>query len=157
MDAFGRLDGAFTLEILKRAPFPKDILALGAEGLKRIWHEAKLRGRGYAKADGIIRQAEKSVGLTDGSDAGREAVRWFAEKTAELMVELAGIESTLHELHVYYTTRAGNPLKKMQSLIAIACKLLRMIYTILKTGRTYDPEKMLKDIRIPETAEGRAA
>ena len=39
------------------------------------------------------------------------------------------------ELHVYYTTRADNPLKKMQSLIVIACKILRVIYTILKTGK----------------------
>ena len=50
------------------------------------------------------------------------------------------------ELHVYYTTREQNPLKKMQSLIAIACKLLRIIFTILKKGIKYDPRKMLKDI-----------
>lgn len=38
----------------------------------------------------------------------------------------------------------------MQSLIVIACKLLRIIYTILGKGTTYDPEKMLRDIRHPE-------
>lgn len=42
MDAFGKLDGAFTLEILKKAPFLEDILALGAEGLKDIWHVPRL-------------------------------------------------------------------------------------------------------------------
>ena len=47
------------------------------------------------------------------------------------------------ELHVYYTTRPDNPLKKMQSLIVIACKLLRIVYTILKKGTVYDPKKML--------------
>lgn len=31
-DVFGKLDGAFTLEILKTAPFPEDILKLGASG-----------------------------------------------------------------------------------------------------------------------------
>jgi hypothetical protein len=51
------------------------------------------------------------------------------------------------ELHVYYTTRAENPLKKMQSLIVIACKVLRVIYTILTKGVTYDPKKMLRDIK----------
>ena len=54
------------------------------------------------------------------------------------------------ELHIYYTTRADNPLKKMQSLIVIACKLLRIIYMILKKGTVYDPKKMLMDIRHPE-------
>ena len=36
MDAFGKLDGAFTLMVLKKAPFPEDILALGTEGLREI-------------------------------------------------------------------------------------------------------------------------
>ena len=61
------------------------------------------------------------------------------------------------ELHVYYTTRADNPLKKMQSLIVIACKLLRIIYGILKNGTVYDPKKMLRDIRRPEKKEVIAA
>ena len=83
MEAFGKLDGAFTLEILREAPFLGDILALGEEGLKEIWHKAKLRGRGYSRAEEIIKYAGKSMGLTDGADAAREAVRWFAEKTVE--------------------------------------------------------------------------
>lgn len=50
------------------------------------------------------------------------------------------------ELHVYYTTRRQNPLKKMQSLIVIACKILRVIFTILTKGVAYDPKKLLGDI-----------
>ncbi len=61
------------------------------------------------------------------------------------------------ELHVYYTTRIDNSLKKMQSLIVIACKLLRIIYGILKNGTVYDPKKMLRDIRRPEKKEVIAA
>lgn len=30
MDAFGKIEGSFTLEVLKQTPFPEDILALGA-------------------------------------------------------------------------------------------------------------------------------
>ncbi len=51
------------------------------------------------------------------------------------------------ELHLYYTTRAESPLKKMQSLIVIACKILRIIFTILRDGAKYDPGRMLGDIR----------
>ena len=61
------------------------------------------------------------------------------------------------ELHVYYTTRADNPLKKMQSLMVIACKLLRVIYTILTKGTKYDPKKMLTDIRRPVKQQAMAA
>ena len=41
--------------------------------------------------------AEKSVGLTDGTDAGREAVKWYAEQILRLDEQLAEIESALHE------------------------------------------------------------
>lgn len=243
-DALGKLEGAFSLELLKQAPFPEDLTALGEDGIRQIRHDAKLRGRGYSRAGEIIQYAKASVGVKDGGAAGREAVKWFARKIQELDAELAGIEEQLSrkcgeiphagnileisgigentlsgilaemgdisrfddvkeiqklsglglvacssgkhkgetkishrgrkrlrywlfqaaksavahaeefkELHMYYTTRAGNPLKKMQSLIVIACKLLRIIYTILKNGTVYDPRKMLKDIRRPEKKE----
>ena len=235
-EAFGKLDGAFTLEVLKKAPFPEDILAPGEDGLKEIWRAAKLKGCSYSKAGRIVRYAEESVGLTDGTGAGKKAVRWFAEKIKELSGQLKDVEDMLHErcmeipcaenileipgigekilsgvlaemgdidrfddvreiqklsgmglvacssgkhkgetkishrgrkrlrywlfqaaksavshsvefktLHMYYTTREDNPLKKMQSLIVIACKILRVFYAILRQGIEYDPEKMMKD------------
>jgi hypothetical protein len=60
------------------------------------------------------------------------------------------------KIHEYYTTRAENPLKKMQSITVIACKLLRIIFTILKKGVRFDPEKMLRDIVRPELLEAAA-
>ena len=96
MDAFGKIDGAFTLEVLKISAIPSDIAALGAEGMKKIWHDAKLRGRGYSRAGEIVDYAEKSVGLTDGTDAGREAVKWYAEQIMKLDRKLEEVEDTLH-------------------------------------------------------------
>lgn len=61
------------------------------------------------------------------------------------------------QLHEYYTTRSNNPLKKMQSLVVIACKILRVIYTILKTGTTYDSQKLLKDIKYQVSAQAAMA
>ena len=49
----------------------------------------------------------------------------------------------------YYQTRDKNPLKKMQSVVVIACKVLRVFYAILTKGVEYDGEKMLRDIRRP--------
>ena len=96
-DAFGKIDGAFCMAVLKEAPFPEDILKLGAEGIREIWHQAKLRGRGYSRAAEIVKYAETSIGLKDGTAAGREAVRWFAEKIMELDEELTEIENRLNE------------------------------------------------------------
>ena len=240
-DALGKVEGSFSLELLKQAPFPTDLTALGKDGIREIWHNAKLRGRGYSRSEEILDYAKSSVGIKDGMDAGRTAVKWFVGQIqaldeelalieeqinqkcqeiphAENILEISGIgENTLSgilaemgdisrfddvkeiqklsglglvacssgkhkgetkishrgrkrlrywlfqagksvvahseefkELHVYYTTRAENPLKKMQSLIVIACKLLRIIYTMRKTGVVYDPKKMLMDIRRQE-------
>ena len=234
------------MEVLKKAPFPEDILALGEDGLKEIWRAAKLKGCSYSKAGRIVSYAGESVGLTDGTESGKRAVRWFAEKIMDLSRQLKEMEDILHEkcmeipcaenilempgigerilsgilaemgdidrfddgreiqklsgmglvacscgkhkgetkishrgrkklrywlfqaarsavshsaefktLHMYYTTRADNPWKKMQSLIVIACKILRVFYAILKHGTEYDPEKMMKDMKHP--AEGKNA
>ena len=91
----------------------------------------------------------KHKGQTKISHRGRKRLRYWLFQAARSAVSHA---EEFKELHVYYTTRADNPLKKMQSLIVIACKILRVIYTILKTGREYDPKKMLKDIKRPKAA-----
>lgn len=246
--ALGKIDGAFSLELLKQAPFPRDLTELGTDGIRQIWHAAKLRGRGYSRAEEILEYAKKSVGIKDGEEASKTAVKWFVQKIMELdeqlsetekeinqkcqeipyaenILEISGIGENIlsgilaemgdisrfddvkeiqklsglglvasssgkhkgetrishrgrkrlrywlfqaaksvvahaeefKELHMYYTTRSENPLKKMQSLIVIACKLLRVIYTMLTKGIKYDPKKMLMDIRRPAKEEASAA
>ena len=59
------------------------------------------------------------------------------------------------EVHRYYRTRKENPLKKMQSVIAVACKVLRIFYTILTKGVTYDGAKMMQDIKRPQMLQHR--
>lgn len=247
-DALGKFDGVFSMLLLKTAPFPEDLLLLGTDGIRQIWHDAKLRGRGYSRAEEILRYARESVGLKDGAHASRMAVKWFVERIIELDEQLSEVEDQLNqkcmaiphaenileisgigsntlsgilaemgdisrfddvkeiqkmsglglvacssgkhkgktkishrgrkrlrywlfqaakcvvvhsdefkELHVYYTTRPENPLKKMQSLIAIACKVLRVIYTMLTKGSVYDPRKLKADIKRPTKLEAVAA
>ena len=237
MDALGKIDGPFTLTLLKEAPFPEDLIAIGEDGIRDIWKRNHLRGRGYSKTSDIIKIAETSVGMKDGAESSRQAAKWFAEQIEKLTEQLDDIQTQMNakcaeiphasnileipgigesilsgiiaemgdierfddvkeiqklsglglvacssgkhkgetkishrgrkrlrywlfqaaksvvahdeafkELHAYYTTRAENPLKKMQSLIVIACKLLRIIYKLLTTGVEYDPEKMRSDI-----------
>lgn len=96
-DAFGKTDGMFCLELLKVAPFPKDLMQLGADGIRQIWHDAKLRGRGYAKAESILDYAKKSVGIKDGSDASRQSVKWFVNKIQELDIQLEDVQQQLNK------------------------------------------------------------
>lgn len=60
MDAFGKIDGAFNLEVLKISPIPSEIVTLGTEGLRNIWHSAELRGRGYSRVNEIVSCAKTS-------------------------------------------------------------------------------------------------
>ncbi len=47
--------------------------------------------------------------------------------------------------HQFYTTRKENPLKKLQSLVAISARIARIFYGILKNGTEYDPTMVMKD------------
>ena len=96
----------------------------------------------------------KHKGETKISRRGRDRLRYWLFQGAKSVVSHA---DEFRELHIYYTTRAVNPLKKMQSLIVIACKLLRIIYTILTKGTVYDPKKMLMDIKRPAEEQAQAA
>ena len=58
-------------------------------------------------------------------------------------------------LHKYYTTRAENPLKKKQSLMVMCRKLIKIAYKLITEDISYDPEKMMGDIR--RNPEPRAA
>jgi hypothetical protein len=50
-------------------------------------------------------------------------------------------------LHRYLTTRPENPLKKMQSLIALCCRFIRVLFTLGKRQIPYDAHRMMGDIR----------
>ena len=68
----------------------------------------------------------------------------------EAAISLIGKNAEFREIHEYYRTRKVNPLKKMQSVVAVACKILRVFYTILTIGVDYDAEKLMSDIRRPQ-------
>ena len=80
------------------------------------------------------------------SHRGRKRLRYALYEAA---ISVIGKNKEFKEIHHYYRTREKNPLKKMQSVIAVACKLIRIFYTILTKGIDYDGEKMLRDIVRP--------
>ena len=96
----------------------------------------------------------KHKGQTRISYRGRKRLRYWLFQAARSAVAHA---KEFKSLHVYYTTRLQNPLKKMQSLIVIACKILRIVFTILQTGRPYSPTKMLQNIKRTEDTAAQAA
>lgn len=234
-------DAISGMMILRKAPLPADIAALGVQGVNQIWRDAKMKAVGLKRAMTLVNAAMHSIGKTEGPEAARielknlledidrymnrinELMTLLAEKASEVpyidkllrirgvgpktaygfiaevgdirrfddpkqLQKLAGfaiVESSsgkhqgehhisyrgrkrlryvlyeaalsvvgqnpeFKEIYQYYTTRKLNPLKKMQALVAIACKLIRVFYVIMAKGVDYDGTKMLNDIRRPQ-------
>ena len=101
---------------------------------------------GYAV---VKNSSGKHKGESHISYRGRKRLRYVLYEAAVSVVSHSGEFKAIHR---YYTTRTRNPLKKMQSMIAVACKLVRIFYLLLRTGATYDASKMMGDIRRPEAA-----
>lgn len=78
---------------------------------------------------------------------GRKRLRYVLYEAA---ISLVGKNAEFKAIHEYYRTRKENPLKKMQSVVAVACKMLRVFYAILTKGVDYDPVKLVGDIRRPQ-------
>ena len=238
---YGNLDAASGMLVLKKAPLPEDILALGVDGINKIWRDAKMRAVGKKRAQTLVDAAEHSIGSKERAISARMEMRMLIEDyesrkarlqeimilveelvakipMAEKLMEIKGVglktvsgflaevgdisrfknpkelqklaglalvenssgkhkgETTISrrgrkrlryllfevamslvaknyefaELHHYYTTRKQNPLKKMQSLMVVAEKLIRVFYVILTKGVDYDPKKMTEDIKRPQ-------
>ena len=95
----------------------------------------------------VSNESGKHKGESHISYRGRKRLRYALY---EMALSVVGKNPEFKELHRYYTGRRKNPLKKMQSLIAVACKLIRVLYAILSKGVDYDGTKMLSDIHRPD-------
>ena len=93
----------------------------------------------------------KHEGKTIISKRGRKRLRYHLYQAAFVLIAQ---NDEFREVYDYYRTREGNPLKKMQALMAVACKLLRVLYVMITKGVKYNPGKLLGDIHRPQ---GKAA
>ena len=135
----------------------------GMEKLLEIKGIAEKTVAGFLSEVGDVRrftdakQIQKYAGLSfkdneSGKHKGQSKITKRGRKRLRTTLYLAAIPLVSNnpeftELHRYYTNRANNPLKRMQSLIAIGCKLIRVFYTLLTRNVKYDAQRMLKDIK----------
>jgi Transposase and inactivated derivatives len=85
----------------------------------------------------------KYKGQTKITKRGRRRLR----KALYLAIRpLVAHNSVFKALHHYYTNRLDRPLKKQQSLIALCCKLLRVLFAIGKKQCEFDGLKLLKGL-----------
>ena len=87
----------------------------------------------------------KHKGNTTISKRGRPRLRSLLYL---VMMPLVSQNEEFKALHKHYTTRRKNPLKKMQSMILLCCKLIRIFYALIRKQVAYDPKKIRRDLAL---------
>lgn len=145
-------------ELVKEIPYVEKMLQIKGVGIKTI--SGLVAEIGDIRRFDNLKQIQKLAGYalvedSSGKHQGETRIsRRRRKKLRYLLFEaslsLVGKNEEFKELHYYYTRREENPLKKKQSLVAVACKFLKIAYKILTTGVDYDGAKMISDIRRPQ-------
>lgn len=95
---YTRFDATSGLAVLEKAPLPKDLITLGVDGIRKIWHNKKIRGRGVTedRAKILVEAAHNSVGL-DGGVGTRSELYMLLEEHRLWTSQKEAIEKVLEE------------------------------------------------------------
>ena len=77
------------------------------------------------------------------SKRGRRRLR---EGLFKAIIPMLASNTEFKAIHQRNLTREKNPLKKLQSIVALCSKLVRIIYAMLTKGCKYDAEKLTNDM-----------
>ncbi|NEU06666.1 MULTISPECIES: IS110 family transposase [Clostridium] len=84
-----------------------------------------------------VNESGKHKGKTTISKRGNSMIRAYLFR---VMLPLIKNNDEFKRLHNHFKTRKDNPLKPMQSMIALSCKLLRVLFGMAKNNQAYIPE-----------------
>lgn len=139
LDVFKDFDTAGGLMVLKRAPFPEDIIKLGAEGINRIWREAKLRAVGMKKAEAMVAAAVNSVGLK-GGEAAKYELQCLIEDYETKQMQLQRVRELLKK----YVMQVPNA-EKLLAICGVGPETVEgFIAEVGDVGRFTDPKQIQK-------------
>ncbi len=77
---FASWEGKTALMTLEKFPMPKQVLELGAENILANWREEVKRGVGIKKAEALVKAAEQSVGIQEGSEMAIYELQYILEE-----------------------------------------------------------------------------
>lgn len=155
----------------KRIEQVNDLIENFCSKIKYVDKLIKIKGIGMTTIAGFIaelgditrfdnaKDLQKLAGLEivsydSGKNRGRKRVsKRLRYLLVQVTVSVIGKNDEFKKIYQHYLTRDNNLLKKMQALVAVACKLIRLFHVILTKGVDYDASKMLGDIRRPGEAE----
>jgi len=94
LKVYSKFSAESALLVLEAAPYPADILVLGADGVNQIWRERKLRAVGMKRAKTLVEAAEKSVGM-DGGVCARMDLQLLLEDFRRKQAQLKKITEVM--------------------------------------------------------------
>ena len=101
-EVFGSYESKSSMLLLRVASTPESIVALGVEGICRIWKDAKIRAVGVKRATTLYETAKRSIGHDQGMSAAKLEMALLLEdyeaKAKQLAFVMAALESTLREI-----------------------------------------------------------
>ncbi|GAX89029.1 MULTISPECIES: IS110 family transposase [Effusibacillus] len=142
-------------ELVKQIPGASHMMSIPCIGLITVAGFLAEVGNlsDYDHSQQIVRHAGLSLrenssgerkGQTTISKRGRCRLRALLFRAALTMVAK---NPEFRALHLYFTTRRDNPLKKKQSMIAICNKLIRVLFELGSKQKEYDARKVLGPYR----------
>jgi transposase len=144
------------LELLQQAPNAEKMLDIKGVGL--ITAATFVGEVGDIRRFQDPRQIQKLAGFnlvenSSGKHKGKTRIsrrgrRRLRHGLFMAMITILATNPEFRQLHQKNITRENNPLNKMQSIIALCGKLIRVFYALLRTGTDYSAEKMLGDIEL---------
>lgn len=84
------------------------------------------------------------------SKRGRGSLRALLYRAALTMVAK---NSMFRAFYRWFVERPGRPLEKKQALVAVALKLLRVMFALMQKGVPYDPSRVLGEVRQAQLAQ----
>jgi len=247
LNAFSSWEGKTALMTLEKMALPEKIAAKTAEEILYIWRQEVKRGVGIKKAEKLLKEAQNSIGIREGSQMAEYEIKllineyteikevledmervleeivltipganrfleikgvgiktvagFFAEigdirrfTSAKQIIKLAGLNlrqnssgqhkgkttiskrgrgrlrallfrailpiaatnEVFNKLHHDNISRKENPMKKKQSLIALCCRLIRIVYSIITNDQKFDPDKLIRESRRDDVLQGAA-
>lgn len=100
----------------------------------------------YAGFELVENSSGKHKGRTTISKRGRKKLRKIIY---QVVLPLIRSNKEFRSIYDYYQKRIKNPLKGRQAMIAVGCKLIRVLFAIMTKGEVFNASKMIKDIHRP--------
>lgn len=140
--------------ILKEIPGVEEMVAIkGVSDLTVAGFFAEIGDlQNYEHPDQIIKLAGLNLKLaTSGKWKGKTVITKRGRPELRSLLYKVVIPLVVHNpafkaLHGYFTTRQHRPLRKKQSLVALCCKLIKILFTVGQKQCAFCPDKMLGDI-----------